>query len=94
MKPVALAFVLLLGYAHIQGDLDEAVRRPLSMFRENGNAWVGYWLFALLLTAGVLLLWQLIRMRWFLDAACPWQSCRRQRHEGEQRGNSDHGAQA
>jgi hypothetical protein len=69
MKPVFAAFLALFFYAHVQGDFDDAVARPLSMFRDRGEAWVGYALFALLLAAGVLLLWQLVRMRWFLDAA-------------------------
>ncbi|MCH8829191.1 MAG: hypothetical protein IID45_06395 [Planctomycetes bacterium] len=69
MKPVALAFVLLLTFAHLQGDWDAAIGRPLSLFRDDGNAWVGFWLFGLLLSAGLLLLWQLIRMKWWLDAA-------------------------
>lgn len=36
MKLVFAAFLALLFYAHVQGDLDDAVRRPLSMFRDDG----------------------------------------------------------
>lgn len=69
MKAVFAAFLALFFYAHSQGDPDDAIARPLSMFRDGGDAWIGYAMFALLLAAGVLLLWQLIRMRWFVDAA-------------------------
>jgi hypothetical protein len=69
MKPVFAAFLAIFFYAHVQGDLDDAVRRPLSMFRDDGAAWIGYALFALLMAAGGLVVWQMVRMRWFLDAA-------------------------
>jgi hypothetical protein len=36
MKLVFAAFLALFFYAHVQGDLDDAVRRPLSMFRDDG----------------------------------------------------------
>lgn len=69
MKPVAVTFLVLFFYAHVQGDLDDAVRRPLSMFRDGGEVWLGYALFGLLLAAGGLLVRLMLRMRWFLDAA-------------------------
>lgn len=69
MKIVASVFLFIFGYAHIRGDLWEAIGRPLSLFREQGNAWDGYALFALLLLAIALLLWQLVCLRWLLDAA-------------------------
>ena len=69
MKPVAAAFLLLLAYAHTRDDWNAAVARPMSMFRDGGDAWIGDALFGLLLAAGVLLLVQLVRLRWILDAA-------------------------
>ncbi len=54
MKLASSAFFLLLGLAHLAGDLDELLARPLSPFREGEFAWLGYLLFAVLLLIGVL----------------------------------------
>src|SRR5882724_11275273 len=54
MKLASLAFFLLLVFAHIVGNSEPALARPLSEFRDGERAWLGYALFALLLViAGV-----------------------------------------
>lgn len=49
MKLTALAFLVVLAAAHLAGDLDPVLSRPLSMFRDGPAAWLGYLLFSLLL---------------------------------------------
>src|SRR5262245_25642127 len=51
MKLAALAFVVVLVAAHLDGDCDKLLAQPLSTFRDGDLAKVGYLLFALLLTA-------------------------------------------
>jgi hypothetical protein len=51
MKLASLAFFLLLVYAHADGESERLVGRPLSMFRDQEQAWMGYALFALLMLA-------------------------------------------
>jgi hypothetical protein len=68
MRLVSLAFLALLVLAHVDGEWQTALARPLSLFREEAGSPVGWFLFALLLAAGVILVQLLLRMRWFLDA--------------------------
>src|SRR5262245_47306614 len=49
MKLAALAFVVVLVGAHLDGDCDKLLGQPLSTFRDGEQAKVGYLLFALLL---------------------------------------------
>ena len=48
MKIATLAFLLLLGYAHLTGDTERLLAQPLSMFRDGQQSAAGYGLFALL----------------------------------------------
>ena len=61
MKHASAAFALLLVAAHAAGDLDELLGQPLSVFREEPHAWLGYALFAALLAVGSLYTAALIR---------------------------------
>jgi hypothetical protein len=53
MKLASFAFFLLLLAIHVEGDFDVLLGRPLSMFRDGDQAWLGYLLFALLLLIGL-----------------------------------------
>lgn len=68
MRLVTLAFLVLLALAHTSGEAEEALARPLSLFREEADSPIGWLLFAFLLAAGVILVQLLVRMRWFVDA--------------------------
>lgn len=68
MRLVTLAFLALLILAHANADWQIALARPLSLFREEATSPIGWWLFGLLLAAGVILVQLLLRMRWFFDA--------------------------
>lgn len=68
MKLVACAFAVLFVSAHLQGEWEKTVAQPLSLFRENGNEWIGYGMFFLLLAIVGLLFYRLMRLHWFFDA--------------------------
>jgi hypothetical protein len=63
MKLASFAFFLLLLSAHGAGNLEEQLARPLSVFREGAQGWLGYALFAVLLLIGVLYTAALVRCR-------------------------------
>lgn len=68
MLAVSIAFLVLLYAAHTGGDVDLALRTPLSMFRDGRDSTLGYWMFGLLLAAGAILMQLLVRLRWWGDA--------------------------
>jgi hypothetical protein len=61
LKLASLVFLLILLFAHLVGDATQLLRLPLSMFRDEYTAPVGYTLFALLLVIGGLMLITLLR---------------------------------
>jgi hypothetical protein len=69
MKLASFAFFLLLTYAHQAGDFDRTLAQPLSLFRDGGQAWVGYALFAVLLVIGWLYATALARSHREAEAA-------------------------
>jgi hypothetical protein len=69
MKLAALTFFLLLLFAHLTGDFDTQAGRPLSMFRDGSQAWLGYVLFAALLIVAVLYVTTLVRFDRLGEAA-------------------------
>lgn len=61
MRLASAAFVLLLLGAHAAGDFDQLLGQPLSVFRDGEQGWLGYLLFATLLSVSVLYVGGLIR---------------------------------
>lgn len=53
MKVASLTFFVLLLRAHASDDLDRLLGQPLSLFREEKRAWLGYGLFWSLFLVGV-----------------------------------------
>jgi hypothetical protein len=69
MKLASLTFFLLLLLAHTTGDFERLAAQPLSMFRYDSQAWLGYALFAALLLVGVLYVRALVRSQREAEAA-------------------------
>lgn len=69
MKLAALAFFALLAVAHVVGNAEPVLARPLSEFRDGDRAWLGYTLFILLLTIAGLHLAAQVRAKRTGDAA-------------------------
>jgi hypothetical protein len=68
MKLASLAFLLLLLHAHGEVETDDPLALPLSMFRDGAHGWLGYALFAVLLTIGGLYARALARSRKEVEA--------------------------
>jgi hypothetical protein len=60
LKLASATFFLLLLGAHVGGDLGQRLAQPLSLFRDGGQGWLGYLLFAVLLLIGLLYMRALI----------------------------------
>jgi hypothetical protein len=69
VKLASLLFVLLLLRAHALDESDDPLGRPLSMFRDGPQAWLGYAMFAALLLVGLLYTAALVRRRREAEAA-------------------------
>lgn len=63
MKFASLMFFVFLLYAHASDDLDRLLGQPLSLFREEKRAWLGYGLFWSLFLVGVCQTLILVRSR-------------------------------
>jgi hypothetical protein len=68
MKLASVVFLLLLLHAHGEGDRDDQLARPLSLFRDGSHGWLGYALFAVLLVIGWLYARALARSRKEVEA--------------------------
>lgn len=65
---VSAAFLFVLVRAHLGGDWNVTLAKPMSLFRDGADSTLGYWLFSLLLASGAVLMQLLVRLRWWLDA--------------------------
>jgi hypothetical protein len=63
MKLAPAIFLVLLLRAHALDESDDPLGRPLSMFRDGPQAWLGYAMFAALLLVGLLYTAALVRRR-------------------------------
>jgi hypothetical protein len=68
MKLAALAFFLLMFFAHVTDDFDLVAGQPLSIFRDGPRGWLGYALFAALLLVSVSYIKALARSRMECEA--------------------------
>jgi hypothetical protein len=69
MKLASAGFLGLLVYAHAVGGYQRVLGRPLSVFRDDERAWLGYALFAMLLALGLSYCWALVRCRRRIELA-------------------------